>query len=77
MSKVQDQIDKIVNFLNGEREKHEGIGLADFHIECITVAYNQGRIDKEKELADRERQLDMDIAMIKGGVEIMKNWKNK
>ena len=49
MSKVQDQIDKIVNFLDGEREKHEGIGLADFHIECITVAYNQGRIDKEEE----------------------------
>ena len=49
MSKVQEQIDKIVNFLDGEREKREGIGLADFHIECITVAYNQGRIDKEEE----------------------------
>ena len=49
MSMNQNQVDKIVNFLDSEREKHEGVGLADFHIECITVAYNQGRIDKEEE----------------------------
>ena len=52
---MKDQIDKIVNFLDSEREKHEGVGLADFHIECITVAYNQGRIDKEKELKNKDK----------------------
>ena len=53
--RIEDQIAKLVKFLDGEREKAEGIGLADFHIECITVAYNQGRIDKEKELTtDKE-----------------------
>ena len=46
---VPEQIDKLVNFLDNEREKHEGVGLADFHIDCITIAYNQGRIDKEEE----------------------------
>ena len=53
---MKDQIDKIVNFLDSEREKHEGVGLADFHIECITVAYNQGRIDKEKELRPTDKE---------------------
>ena len=52
---VPEQIDKLVNFLDSEREKYEGVGLADFHIDCITVAYNQGRIDKEKELKDTEK----------------------
>ena len=53
---VPEQIDKLVKFLDSEREKHEGIGLADFHIECITVAYNQGRIDKEKELRPTDKE---------------------
>ena len=53
---VPEQIDKLVNFLDGEREKHEGVGLADFHIDCITIAYNQGRIDKEKELRPTDKE---------------------
>ena len=52
---MKDKIDKIVNFLDSEREKHEGVGLADFHIECITVAYNQGMVDKAKELKNKEK----------------------
>ena len=53
---VPEQIDKLVNFLDNEREKHEGVGLADFHIDCITIAYNQGRIDKEKELRPTDKE---------------------
>ena len=63
MSMNQNQVDKIVNFLDSEREKHEGVGLADFHIECITVAYNQGRIDqvsKEKEFIDNRHLEDIE-----------------
>ena len=74
-TKTEDQIDKLVTFLDSEREKHEGVGLADFHIECITVAYNQGRVDKEKELADREKQLDWNMVMLEGAEELMNNWK--
>ena len=53
---VPEQIDKLVNFFDNEREKHEGVGLADFHIDCITVAYNQGRVDKEKELRPTDKE---------------------
>jgi len=53
--KIEDQIDKLVSFLDSEREKHEGIGLADFHIDCITIAYNQGRVDKAKELKNKDK----------------------
>ena len=52
---VPEQIDKLVTFHDSEREKHEGVDLADFHIDCITIAYNQGRIDKEKELKNKDK----------------------
>ena len=52
----EEQIVKLVDFLDGEREKDEGIGLADFHIDCITVAYNQCLVDKEKELRPTDKE---------------------
>ena len=43
---TNNKVDKLINWFDEKREFEEGIGLADLHIECITVAYNLGKTDK-------------------------------
>ena len=50
---TNSKIDKLIDFFDKKRESEEGIGLADLHMEGITVAYNFGKTDKQEKRKER------------------------